>query len=246
LNELILSHEKLSDLATQYHEKYISAKPFPHITIDNFLSLHILDKIIEEFPPYDAKLDWRRNLSKTDNAKVAQINKLGFNDERKLKNHLRQLFWELNSSEFLKFLEKLTGIQNLISDPHMVGGGIHQSLPGAILRVHADFNIHPLFNLDRRLNFLLFLNKDWKEEYCGDIELWSEDMKNCEHRIAPIANRCVIFNTSEKSFHGHPHPLKCPEGMTRKSVAMYYYSNGRSDENISSHSTLWQSLPHEK
>ncbi len=246
MNELILNHEKLSDLATKYHEKYISAKPFPHIVIDDFLSSKILEKIVEEFPTPDTNLDWRKNFTKTDDGKVAQVNKLGFNDERKLGENLRQFLWELNSAEFLKFLEKLTGIENLISDPHMYGGGIHQSLPGAILRVHADFNIHPLWNLDRRLNFLLFLNNDWEEDYAGHIELWSEDMNHCEHRIAPIANRCVIFSTSEKSFHGYPHPLKCPQGMTRKSVAMYYYTNGRSDEKNSSHSTLWQSLPNEK
>jgi len=246
LNELILDYEKLSDLGTENHEKYVSAKPFPYIALDNFLPNHFLDKIIEEFPSPETKLEWRNNLAKMDDGKIAQVNKLGFSDETQLKPTLRQLLWEFNSLKFLIFLEKLTGINNLISDPHFLGGGIHQSLPGAILRVHADFSKHPFWNLDRRLNVLLFLNKDWKDEFGGDIELWSSDMQNCEKKISPIANRLVVFNTFEKSFHGHPYPLKCPEGMTRKSVATYYYTNGRPSNEDMNHSTLWQSLPNEK
>jgi len=245
LSELILNNEKLKKLSEQYHDQYVSANPFPHIVIDDFLSQNILDKIIDEFPSPDEDLEWRKNYTKTDDGRVAQVGKLGFSDERQLGTHLRHFLWELNSAEFLKFLEKMCGISNLISDPHMIGGGIHQSLPGAILRVHADFNRHPLWNLERRLNLLFFINKDWKDDYEGNIELWSQDMQHCEHKIAPIANRCVIFNTSAKSFHGHPHPLRCPEGMTRKSVAMYYYTNTRSDDSVTEHTTLWQKLPGE-
>jgi len=227
------------------HDRYVSANPFPNIVLDDFLPKQILDNLISEFPSPDAKLNWRNNAAKLSDGKIAQINKLGFSDETQLKPTIRQLLWEFNSAKFLIFLEKLTGIKNLISDPHMMGGGIHQSLPGAILRVHADYNKHPLWNLDRRLNSLLFLNEDWKNEYGGHIELWSSDMQNCEQKISPIANRFVIFSTSEKSFHGHQEPLNCPEGMTRKSIAMYYYTNGRSDESSDNHSTLWQTLPKE-
>ena len=126
----------------------------------------------------------------------------------------------------------------------MIGGGIHQSLPGAVLRIHADFNKHPLWQFRRRLNVLLFLNKDWKEDYGGHIELWSSDMQSCEQKILPIANRLVIFTLSNKSFHGHPKPLNCPKGMTRKSIATYYYNNEIVQES-EEHSTLWQSLPTE-
>jgi Rps23 Pro-64 3,4-dihydroxylase Tpa1-like proline 4-hydroxylase len=140
----------------------------------------------------------------------------------------------------------LTGIEGLLPDPHMQGGGIHQIHRGGFLRVHADFNKHPKFGLDRRLNLLLYLNKDWQEEYGGEIELWSRDMARCERRILPTARRCLIFSTLSDSYHGHPHPLTCPEGMTRKSIAMYYYTNGRpAEEQRPQHGTLWQKLPQE-
>lgn len=228
--------------AEKNRARYLSAKPFPNIMFDDFLPNQILEKVISEFPSPDANLEWIKHVAKSDDGKIVQINKLGFHDETKLHPVIRQLLWELNSSKFLLFLEKLTGIKNIIPDPHMFGGGIHQSLPGAVLKIHADFNRHPLWKLRRRLNLILFLNKDWKEEYDGDIELWSSDMQRCEQKILPIANRFVLFTLSEKSFHGHPKPLNCPKGMTRKSIAMYYYDSDTVEES-ESRKTLWQSLP---
>lgn len=93
---------------------------------------------------------------------------------------------------------------------------------------------------------IVYLNRHWKEEYGGNLELWNREMTRCERRVLPIFNRCVIFNTTDFSYHGHPEPLTCPEGMTRKSLALYYYSNGRPAEELSdAHSTLFQSRPGE-
>lgn len=151
-----------------------------------------------------------------------------------------------NSSVFLEFLESLTGITGLIPDPYFEGGGLHQIVPGGFLKVHADFNWHKQLKLDRRLNVIVYLNRHWKEEYGGNLELWNREMTRCERRVLPIFNRCVIFNTTDFSYHGHPEPLTCPEGMTRKSLALYYYSNGRPAEELSdAHSTLFQSRPGE-
>jgi Rps23 Pro-64 3,4-dihydroxylase Tpa1-like proline 4-hydroxylase len=150
----------------------------------------------------------------------------------------------LNSNPFVGFLEKITAITGLLADPHLQGGGVHNTRPGGYLKVHADFNKHPRYGLDRRLNLLIYLNEDWQPEYGGDLELWSPDMQSCIHSIAPIAGRCVIFRTSSNSYHGHPHPLTCPPDRSRRSVALYYYSNGRPDEDGSrEHGTLWQETP---
>ena len=151
----------------------------------------------------------------------------------------------LNSEPFLEFLQILTGIQEpLISDPYFVGAGQHEIKKGGLLKVHADFNKHPTLHLDRRINVLVYLNKDWKEEYGGCFELWNEDMSKCGKKILPYFNRIAIFNTTDFSYHGHPDPLNCPEDRSRKSLALYYYSNGRPNHEINlgleNHSTLFK------
>lgn len=252
----ILDFDRLLNLSEKYRGDYQCAEPFPHVLIEDFLSPAALNLILDNFPTPESDVKWRMLKSNTEDGRPAQRGKLDFSmRESKFKGvsneyyvsmPIRQLFWELNSSTFLRVLENLTGIDGLLPDPHLQGGGIHQIHRGGFLRIHADFNKHPKFDLDRRLNLLLYLNKDWDESYGGSLELWSHDMQRCERRIPPLAGHCVIFSTLTDSYHGHPYPLECPEGLTRKSVAMYYYTNGRpADEAHPPHSTLWQKLPGE-
>ena len=226
--------------------RYASADPFPHIVIDDFLQPDPLARAMAEFPPPEAIDDWRRADAMDAQGRVAQRLKLGYSGELRFGDTLRGLVHELNSGPFLRYLERLTGIAGLLPDAHMTGGGLHQYLPGAVLRVHADFNKLPGFNLDRRLNLLLYLNPDWQPAWGGDLELWDREMRGCAQRIAPVANRCVVFSTTRDSYHGMPDPLACPDGTTRRSLALYYYSNGRPEaERGPEHSTLWQARPGE-
>jgi Rps23 Pro-64 3,4-dihydroxylase Tpa1-like proline 4-hydroxylase len=118
---------------------------------------------------------------------------------------------------------------------------LHQIKRGGYLEVHADFNRHSKLKLDRRLNLLLYLNQDWRDEYGGHFELWNADMTRPVRKILPLFNRCAVFSTTSTSYHGHPTPLACPAGRTRKSIATYYYSNGRPEEEVrDDHSTLFQ------
>jgi Rps23 Pro-64 3,4-dihydroxylase Tpa1-like proline 4-hydroxylase len=156
--------------------------------------------------------------------------------------HIRHLLAQFNSAAFLDFLKELTGIAALIPDPYFEGGGMHQIVRGGHLNVHVDFNRHPLTGLDRRLNVLLYLNRDWQVQWGGAFELWSGDGEQMVKRVPPLFNRLVVFSTTEISYHGHPHPLACPEDRTRRSLALYYYSNGRPEEGGSkaaTHNTLW-------
>ncbi|MEQ8908107.1 MAG: 2OG-Fe(II) oxygenase [Vicingaceae bacterium] len=151
----------------------------------------------------------------------------------------------LNSEPFLSFLQTITGIDEpLISDPYFIGGGQHEIKKDGFLKIHADFNKHPKLGLDRRINFLVYLNKDWKEEYGGHFELWDKDMKKCEKKILPVFNRLAMFSTTDFSYHGHPDPLNCPEGRSRKSLALYYYSNGRPkseiNQGLEKHTTIFK------
>ena len=77
-----------------------------------------------------------------------------------------------------------------------MGAGQHEIKPGGLLKIHADFNKHNISGLDRRLNVLVYLNKDWKEEYGGHFELWDKDMKHCVKKILPTFNTMAIFSTT--------------------------------------------------
>jgi hypothetical protein len=230
--------DELMARAKRLHPQYVANTPFPHIVIDDFFPEDVLQSILDEFPK-PRGLDWQRFNNPNER-------KLALRGERQLGPVTRQFHWELNSQVFMEFLEQLTGIKGLIPDPHLVGGGLHQIEPGGCLKIHADFNHHQRLKLDRRLNLLLYLNRDWKEEYGGHLELWDQEMKGCVRRVLPVFNRVVVFSTTDTSYHGHPNPLTCPEGRTRKSIAMYYYTNGRpADEVSDDHTTLFVARPGE-
>lgn len=170
--------------------------------------------------------------------------KLLENRLHKLPAEFQALLAQFNSGPFVEFLEQLTGLGGLIPDPHYWGGGLHQIQTGGKLDIHADFNIHPKLKIDRRVNVLLYLNRGWKEEWGGQLELWDNAMTKKQVSIAPTFNRMVVFNNTDFSFHGHPEPLTCPPDVTRKSMALYYYTNGRPEEEKSPHhSVLYQRRP---
>jgi hypothetical protein len=225
---------RLMALAETLRDDYAQAEPFPHVVMDDFLPVETLEDVLIEFPaPGD---QWFRFQSKL------QMKKLASTEEYLFGARTVDLLRSLNSSGFLRFLETLTGIGGLIPDPHFLGGGLHQIEPGGFLKIHADFNRHPELHLDRRLNLLIYLNKNWSDDYGGHLELWSRKMKGCAVKVLPVFNRAVLFSTTDFAFHGHPEPLTCPEGFTRKSLALYYYTNGRPlAETSEPHTTLFQS-----
>jgi Rps23 Pro-64 3,4-dihydroxylase Tpa1-like proline 4-hydroxylase len=197
------------------HEGYSSAEPFPHLILDNFLDEEILERCLGEFPP--------RSSSGASYDRPQEQGKLEFKPET-LSAPLRSLFYSFNSAPFLRFLENLTGIKGLLPDPFFFGAGLHEVANGGHLDVHTDFNHHAVLNLERRINVLIYLNRDWREEYGGCFEMWDASMHACVRRVVPSFNRCVIFNTSLTSFHGHPEPVKHPAGLPRRAIALYYYT----------------------
>lgn len=222
---------------------YTKNNPYPHIVMDNFFNISILEKILKEFP----------DLSKFSGKKIKNFNK---NYEKKLASNSIEILSPsafnfisfLNSEFFLKYLQKLTGIkETLISDPYLSGGGYHEIKRGGFLKIHADFNKHHYIDIDRRINLLIYLNKKWDEVWGGDFQMFDENMNGPLKRIYPHFNTCVIFNTTSSTFHGHPDPLMCPENRSRKSLALYYFSSGRpSYESNTSHGTLFKERKYEK
>jgi hypothetical protein len=217
-------------------KEYQSALPFPHAVIDDFMDPKIAYELESLFPKStDGKWWTYENVLEK---------KLARNDIHRFPSDLQTLIAEFQSNIFVSFLEHLTGIQGLIVDHTLNGGGLHQILRGGKHDIHADYNYHPITKLDRRLNVLFYLNSNWKPEWGGNLELWNADMTKCERSIQPIINRMVIFNVTDTAFHGHPDPLECPEGESRKSLALYYYTNGRpSYEKSEPHSTLFKRRP---
>jgi hypothetical protein len=225
---------RMNELGASAHSSYINARPFPHIVFENFFDPSLLDLVLAEFPKPGA-IRWQ-HFDNEREIKLASASESSFGPATRL------LLYHLNSITFLEFLSAVTGIANLIPDPSFEGGGLHQILRGGKLGIHADFNKHRNYNLDRRLNLLLYLNKDWRDEYGGHLQLWDRDMSRCEAKVLPLFNRVMIFGTTDFTYHGHPDPLQCPESMTRKSLALYYFSNGRPAEEVSGeHSTLFRS-----
>jgi 2OG-Fe(II) oxygenase superfamily len=230
--------DQLLPLAHDHAEAYQSADPFPHAVIDDFLPRPVLEALMSAFPS-PTEIDWHR----FDNSREL---KLAMTEQDPLPAYVRQVLAEFNSATMIDFLEALTGMEGLIPDPHFWGGGLHQIEPGGHLDVHSDFNWHSRLLLDRRINLLVYLNDDWQPEWGGALELWNEDMTECRQRVDPIANRCVVFSTTDTSFHGHPEPLACPPGRTRRSLALYYYSNGRPADELSAlRTTAFQPRPGE-
>lgn len=242
---LLINYEALKNIQQSLAASYQANQPFPHIVIDDFLPSAVMQRLLAEYPDDQSLPIWNdaTHRDKT-TGEFVQKDKRNIRDVLSMPATYRQLIWELNSQYFLDFLAGMTGIAHLIPDPNMRGAGIHQIGRGGFLKVHADFATHREFGLDRRLNFLLYLNQDWTEEYGGHLELWDKAMQGPPKRVLPVLNRCVIFSTTSDSYHGHPQPLTCPEDLYRKSLALYFYTNGRpAGEAEPGFATLWQDVP---
>jgi len=204
---------ELSGLEKQYRDNL----PVPHIFLPDFLDPHIAHAMEREFP-HPTTDAWTQYKHQNEN-------KSGMNKRMLFPRTMGEVTDELNSPQFVEWLSGLTGIPNLIPDPSLEGGGLHQSSRAGFLNVHTDFSMHHYHkNWRRRVNLILYLNEGWQEAWGGAIELWDNKMQHCVAKYPPLFNRALIFNTDEKSFHGFPERLTCPDNVSRKSLALYYYT----------------------
>ncbi|SAL73389.1 hypothetical protein AWB69_08999 [Caballeronia udeis] len=231
-----ISPENARDKGTELQEAYVGASPFPHTVIDNFLPDELAQRILDSFASSEGGDDLNQSYER-----AQERFKTSYHPDT-LDPELRAIFYAFNSRPFLKVVENLTGVKGLIPDPYFFGGGLHEINQGGHLSMHADFNHHKPLNIERRINLLIYLNKDWKDEYGGQLELWDAAMTKKYHSIVPIFNRCVIFNTTSNSMHGNPHPVSHPDKVSRKSVALYYYT-ATWDGSKRSHTTQFKVRP---
>ena len=214
--------------------------PVPNFKIDNFLDEEFANRVLAAFPSFDDALKLGKSFSA-----VNERNKVQVTDSKLFAEPIAELNRALAAPDFLELLGYVFDIPNLLADENLVGGGIHQTGPRGHLDVHVDFNYIEERQLHRRLNILIYFNKDWQESWGGNIELWEQDVKTGVHSPSPIFNRCVVFMTNDISFHGVS-AVKCPPDRTRKSFAAYYYTKeAPAHWNGQSHSTIFKARPTE-
>lgn len=212
----MICYEQLHKNLHKYQSYFSLAKPYKHLIIDDFLKADYATMLHAEFEDnlVSCSPKTHENVKfKTTSNKICLMS-----------NIFQEFFREINSKEWLNVLSELTGIKTIYSDETLKGAGLHKISKGGFLNIHTDFNFHPKTSLYRRLNFIYYLNIDWNIEWGGELELWNRDVSSCSLEISPIFNRAVIFETSDISFHGHPRPLRCGNENSRKSCAVYYYS----------------------
>ena len=205
--------KRLDDL----RENFRSGTPFPHIVLDDVVSPDVLAALESELSDMPNER-WNSYLHFNER-------KYSHTDMDTWGPTVRALADELLSEDFATWLSELTGFAGLRPDPTLDGGGLHRSYRNGFLNVHADFTAHhTIHDWRRRINLLFYMNTGWQPEWGGELELWSPDMKRCEATVEPIANRILLFATDETSFHGHPDPLRFPDGIARQSLALYYFT----------------------
>lgn len=218
-------YKKVKDLGKELAESYASGNPFPHVVIEDFLPQEVINYCLENFPK-------KVNEESFEFDRDQERYKRSFHPDY-MEPRLRSLFYSFNSRPFIKVVENITGIKGLTPDPYFLGAGFHEISTGGHLSMHADFNHHQFMNLERRVNVLIYLNADWKDDYGGQLELWTTDMKEKVQSIVPLVNRCVMFTTTGQSMHGNPQPVAHPAGTSRKSIALYYYTSTWGEDQVS-------------
>ena len=223
----IFNNEKYAKLAYDSHEIYKNNEPFPHIVLDDFLPLSFAKIISNEYPKVS---------DNTSNFKFHNHNNVKrhfLEDSRKFSTNLQMFSSAISSRSFLLFLETITGLKSLIPDPYFMGGGAMMTGNGGFLNIHVDFNWHQKLQAWRRCNVLFYLTADWKNEYQGNLELWSKDGRHKVKEVEPIFNRIVIFNTTSESYHGQPAKINTPDHIFRNVFSAFYYATEK-DEKIDS------------
>ena len=235
----------MSHINTQNWEalgkQFQNANPFPSICIDNFLDADFAVEVARSYPDFsNAQKQGREFRTVNEKSKVQITN------SSKFPKPVAQLHKALASRDFISSMQTLSGINGLSFDEHFSGGGMHITNRSGILDVHVDFNYSEEIQLYRRLNILVYLNETWEESWGGEVELWDKEVKNCISQIPPLINRCVIFATSDSSFHGVT-AVNAPPGNPRKSFAIYLYNNeSSSTAHGKHHGTIFRARPDEK
>lgn len=216
------------------------AVPFPHVLIDDFLEADFAREVVRCWPTYEDAARMGKEFRS-----VNERNKVQVTDSACFPPALRELDEALASVDFRRSLSAIFQIPDILADADLIGGGLHQTGPRGRLDVHIDFNYIEARKLHRRLNILIYFNPGWRPEWGGQLELWNRDVSKRIKVFDPVFNRCVVFETSDISYHGVTE-VKCPQGAVRRSFAGYYYTIAAPVQwNGESHTTIFKARPEE-
>jgi Rps23 Pro-64 3,4-dihydroxylase Tpa1-like proline 4-hydroxylase len=209
------------------NREFNTAKPFRHVVIDNFFQEDVALQLANEFPDYNDPNIWSVYKNPIENKKLTPnwdlFPKTTYNS-----------FTAMNTPQFVDIVRGISGIPDLFADYGMHGGGWHMHSRGGMLNMHKDYSIHPKLGMERRINIIIYMTPDWKEEWGGGLEFWSHNVEKnlpeeCVTRVYNKFNRAVLFDTADNSWHGLPNPIDCPDDQYRKSLAIYYVSPPRAE-----------------
>lgn len=195
-------------------EKFDTAVPYRHIVLENFFNDDVANKLFSNFPDIDSLNVKRKSLNED------KSEDYHFDRWDPIFSEVREV---IKSEEWCKIMSEITGVDDLKTTMDALGSGVHQGKNGSYVDVHVDVNMNPQANLWRRINLLVYLNKNWKPEYGGDLEVWDKDMSKMYNKVSPTFNRALIFYTDDNSPHGY-NKINVPEGESRKSFYTYYYT----------------------
>ena len=193
--------------------------PFPHLVTEGWFSEQLLELVHEEYdisnaPALKAVANAQQSVRRS-----PPVSEMG---------PASQMYFNLvNSGLFTQILTDILGVDHLIADGELYGGGMHETREGGRFNIHRDFDRHKVTALNNEMVLITYLNKNWNPEWSGALELWDREGKKCVKVVQPDFGRTIIMRHLDHSYHGHPHPLTPPAGVTRRSIATYYYSNPR-------------------
>ena len=215
----------INDIDFKKHQKaFKTSTPFQHVVIDNFFESDLLKEVSENFPCLedDRWFRFRKKIGEYENIFESGMNAISKPDNMNALS--RSFLYNINSLEFCKNLEKITGIEGILPDLHWHYTGLRINTPGASQLVHSDALFHPHLKQRKILTCMIYMTEWWDEKHDGCLELWNDSMTECVHRIAPIFNRLVIFKNTDTSFHGVPN-----NNHFRKAITMSYLLNEKSE-----------------
>lgn len=243
-----MNNAALKILAEDISQKIILSKdkgtyfsePFQHLVIDDFLPVHVAEELLRAFPDASEKC-WQRSNDEGIEIKA----RTEWQSEFDIPDELSGVIRVFNSAPILRAMSEILSIPKLMSDPYYSGGGLNISERGGLLDIHVDGNYHDASGMNRRVNLLYYLNPKWEPAWGGQFGIYDDSGETLVKSVAPIFNRCVIFDTHDRSYHGLPNPINFPSDDPRRSILLYYYTVAKRPTwqimEDRPHSALWKS-----